>query len=347
MAQTRTRHSDNTPARDGPVLRPGRPADPGQPAAVVPAAATMGSVEEEAVTEPLGITSSGAEESKDRASTSAGDRPREKALADSEPPPADADEGERLFAESRQRKLRRLLRQCERINLMDFNTLSLAGWPDNFTLNAARRRRDSWLLGATIAALVFLSGMTGFVPAWIAGGGFGAFVVILLMGFSPVRRLYSSKSSYLDLILYRQQLLRDARKHVAHLEGELGLIWQCNELAEFNPTLSSPRFSTLKHLSEHRRLAASLSKREHIRLYLIFMLEAEKAYERMQTVYFEEHQRAIDRGWQSVAEAVTEQEGRERVSQMAPGDTADVAGNTGKIKQTSAERRGPDATANA
>ena len=307
-------------AQGGPVLRPGRPADPGQLTSVVPVDQTDTAPDETGVGEagdhPPAETG---EAAGGEAAAGSGDNESTEASG--------ADEAERLFAESRQRRLRRLLRQCERINLMDFNILSLSGWPDNYTLNAARRRRDSWLLSATIAALVFLSGMTGFVPAWIAGGGFGAFVVILLMGVPFVRRLYSSKSSYLDLILYRQQLLRDARRHIAHLEGELGLIWQCNELSEFNPTLSSPRFSTLKHLSEQRRLAGSLSRREHIRLYLIFMLEAEKAYERMQNAYFEEHQKAIDRGWQSVARAVTEPEGRQEAIAEGEGEDAGKARN--------------------
>ena len=302
MAETRARNNDSTVSRDDPVLRPGRPADPGGQGTPVTAPPDRQPVEgagDVPVDEAVDPLSGPSPDTKGGTATpvdgSAG------AGAEDE-----SEDVQRLYAETRQRRLRRLLRQCERVNLMDFNLLSLAGWPDNHALNAARRRRDSWLLSATSAALVFLSGMTGFVPAWLAGGGFGAFVVILLMGFPPVRRLYSSRPSYLDLLLYRKQLIRDARKHIAHLEGEVGLIWQCNELSEFNPALASTRFSTLKHLSEQRRLAASLSRREHIRLYLIFMLEAEKAYERMQTAYFEEHQEAIDKGWKTVADAVTE-----------------------------------------
>lgn len=280
------------------MLRPGRPADPGAPESALVPAAEDGQIGKS----PQTTTAS----QDDAPSPQPAEPGPTRAETADEAGDGEADEVERIYAESRQRRYRRLLRQCERVNLMDFNVLSLAGWPDNYTLNAARRRRDSWLLSATIAALVFLSGMTGFVPAWIAGGGFGAFAVILLMGFPPVRRLYSSKPSYLELILYRQQLLREARRHIARLEGEVGLIWQCKELAEFNSALSAPRFSTLKHLSEQRRLAASLTKREHIRLYLIFMLEAEKAYERMQAAYFEGHQQAIDRGWKSVAETITD-----------------------------------------
>ncbi|MFL1484331.1 hypothetical protein [Marinobacter sp. LN3S78] len=341
MAETRARNSDTTTAQGGPVLRPGRPADPGQVSSGVPVDRA------DSVPDERDAGEAGDHPPANTGEATGGESVAESGDDTSTEASSGADEAERRFAESRQRRLRRLLRQCERINLMDFNILSLAGWPDNYTLNAARRRRDSWLLSATIAALVFLSGMTGFVPAWIAGGGFGAFVVILLMGVPFVRRLYSSKSSYLDLILYRQQLLRDARKHIAHLEGELGLIWQCNELSEFNPTLSSPRFSTLKHLSEQRRLAGSLSRREHIRLYLIFMLEAEKAYERMQNVYFEEHQKAIDRGWQSVARAVTEPEGRQGVREEIAEGEADGAGKARKPDHESDRGKGPDKAASA
>ncbi|MCK7543403.1 hypothetical protein MLC59_04405 [Marinobacter bryozoorum] len=280
MADSTLKNRDTEHSVQEPVLRPGRPADPDLGGSSVPAvkgqAGTPSHSSGQSVVEggpgaQQGEAGSGNPDSESQTTTETSDS------TDSPDASAEQDEVERRYAESYQRRLRRLLRQCERVNLMDFNLLSLSGWPDSYTLSAARRRRDSWLLSATVAALVFLSGLTGMVPAWLAGGGFGAFVVILLLGVPFVRRLYTSNPSYLDLVFYRQQLIRDARRHVAHLEGELGLIWQCNELSEFNPALAAPRFSTLRHLSEQRRLAPSLTRREHFRLYLIFMLEAEKA----------------------------------------------------------------------
>lgn len=218
--------------------------------------------------------------------------------------PSAADEPqniEKTLAESRQRKLRLMLRQCDRVLLLDFNLLALPDWPDNYSLAAARRNRDVWLFCALLAAVVFLSGLTGFVPAWIAGGGFGAFVIILLLGVPGIRRLYTSRPSYLDLVIRRQRLLRDARKHIEHLEGKEGLVWQCARMAEFNPALKATRFSELLALSERRVLAKNLTRREHVRLYLIYLLEAEKAYTRAQQSFFEGHQQAIDLGWSSVA----------------------------------------------
>ncbi|HLT14220.1 MAG TPA: hypothetical protein VK006_09000 [Marinobacter sp.] len=210
---------------------------------------------------------------------------------------------EQALAESRQRKLRLMLRQCDRVLLMDFDLLSMADWPDNYRLAAARRSRDLWVLSAMIAATIFLSGLTGFVPAWIAGGGFGAFVIILLLGVPFIRRIYTSKPSHLDLVMQRQRMLRDARKHVEHLEGKDGLIWQCARMAEYNPGLRHSRFSDLVQLSEQRVLPRFMTRREHLRLYLIYLLEAEKAYNRVQQAFFEGNQQAIDKGWQGVAAA--------------------------------------------
>ena len=278
----------NSPAQ-APVLRPGRAADP-VPVPVAPGDQTPATVPanpaaESAPTGQAPETSSESEPSADRGES------------------RDTDSGkpERVLAESRQRKLRLMLRQCDRVLLMDFDLLAMNGWPDNYTMAEARRSRDLWLFSALSAAAVFLSGLTGFVPAWIAGGGFGAFVIILLLGVPAVRRIYTTKPSYLDLIITRQRMLREARQHVAHLEGSDGLIWQCARMADFNPALKNTRFSHLLRLSESRSLSRQLTRREHVRLYLICLLEAEKAYSRVQKAFFEGNQEALDRGWEEVA----------------------------------------------
>lgn len=293
--------SSDTVRGGEPLLRRGRPADP-------PPEAGDGGRSADAATGtelPDNRPERGAAPSVDRLETDdipAGDR----SVAESSTG-EDSQDIEKTLAESRQRKLRLMLRQCDRVLLLDFDLLALPDWPDNYTVAAARRNRDIWLFGALLAAVVFLSGLTGFVPAWIAGGGFGAFVIILLLGVPGIRRLYTSRSSYLDLVIRRKRLLRDARKHVEHLERKEGLVWQCARMAEFNSTLKATRFSELLALSERRVLARNLTRREHIRLYLIYLLEAEKAYTGAQQAFFEGHQQAIDQGWSSVA---AEPEGR-------------------------------------
>lgn len=273
--------SPDAKTRPAPVLQPGRPADPVQPPATVepdsPPAEASPPIPAGNIATP-------------------DDAPDAPASTDDEVEATAPAESKAAVVQS-MRHRRRLLRQCERVLLLEFNTLAIPDWPDSYTVAAAQRRRDLWLFSAMVAALVFLSGIPGLVPAWVAGSGFGALVLIVLSGVPMVRRLYSARPSYLDLILRRQQRIREAQSHIRHLEGEEGLAWQCAMMAEFNPALRSPRFSALVNLSEKRILARQLRRRDHIRLYLIFMLESEKAYERLQNAYFEGHQLSIDKGW--------------------------------------------------
>lgn len=289
MSENHAVDNTNAPATSGAVLRPGRAADPAPvaPESAINAAQRTAALQAE--TEEEGRP---------------GDSEREIQAGvteeDEEASPGSQDI-EQALADSRQRKLRLMLRQCDRVLLMDFNLLAMSDWPDNYQMAAARRSRDLWVFSALVAASLFLSGLTGFVPAWMAGGGFGAFVIILLLGIPFVRRIYTSRPSYMDLAIRRQRMLRDARKHAQHLEGKDGLIWQCARMAEFNPALRNTRFAELLQLSEQRVLPRYLTRREHVRLYLIYLLEAEKAYGKVQLAFFEGNQDAIDRGWQAVA----------------------------------------------
>ena len=250
--------SSETP---GAVLHPGRAADPA-PAPETDNAGKVAAGEHEPWAE------SDATDGAAEASTSPDHGDESDAEAEQDP-----EAREQALAQSQQRKLRLLLRQCDRVMLMDFNLLSMSDWPDNFSMATARRSRDLWIFSALVAASIFLSGLTGYVPAWLAGGSLGAFAIILLLGVPVVRRMYTDKPSYMDLLLKRQQLLRDARKHAAHLEGKDGLAWQCLRLADYNSSLRHRRFRIITQLSEHRGLTSWLNRRDRIRLYLIFLLE--------------------------------------------------------------------------
>ncbi|HEA51031.1 hypothetical protein [Marinobacter antarcticus] len=300
MAQNQNAAEALTDTAQGAVLRPGRLADP------VPADAQSAPGEDVKMASVPDALSKGAVNAGGQAVAKAeADRIRPGAESDGTNAPID-DTGPE-HAGSRQRTLRLMLRQCDRVLLMDFELLAMSDWPDNFTVASARRGRDLWVFSALVAAIIFLSGLTGFVPAWVAGGGFGAFVIILLLGIPVVRRIYTSEPSYLDLLMKRQRMMRDARKHVSHLEGKEGLIWQCARMTDFNPALKNARFSSLLRLSEQKALSRALSRREHVRLYLIYLLEAEKAFSQVQAAFFEGNQTAIDRGWQK---AVAEPEDR-------------------------------------
>ncbi|MGP4844319.1 hypothetical protein ACTXGQ_09330 [Marinobacter sp. 1Y8] len=264
----------DTQVKRAPVLQPGRPADP------VPQAVPVANTDDKAAAAP---------------ST---EQPRPDDQTDVvDGVSTEGESDDKIAVMSRQHNSRRLIRQCERVLLLEFNTLAMPDWPDDFAMASARRRRDLWLFSATITAIVFLAGIPGLVPAWIAGTGFGALVLVLLAGIPTVRRLFSDKPSHLDLVIQRQRRLKEARSHIQHLEGSEGLAWQCAMMSEHNPALKSQRFNTLVRLSEQRVLTRQLRHRKHIRLYLIYMLEAEKAYERLQNAYFQGHQLSVDKGW--------------------------------------------------
>ncbi|WP_097461038.1 hypothetical protein [Mangrovitalea sediminis] len=213
------------------------------------------------------------------------------------PTERDDREQEKLLFMSQQHRRRQLLRSCERVLMIEFDVLSMPDWPDNFALLQARRRRDYWLMAASVCAGLFLLGMTDLVPAWLAGTGFGAFALLCLLALPPVRHVFSERLSYAELLLERYRILRRAREHVRHLEGVEGLAWQCAQLSEFNPVLRHSRFAGLLRLSESGALAGSLKTRGHMRLYLIFLLEAEKGYTRLQEAYLHGRDRALEEGW--------------------------------------------------
>lgn len=218
----------------------------------------------------------------------------EEASADADPEAAlqMAREAER----KRQQRRRRLLHDCERLLLLDFDTLAMPGWPDHHQLNLARRRRDSWLLLLSVLAVVVLAGMGNLVPALIGGVAFGALALVALWGLPGVRHVFTNHASHMELLLKRRRLLHRARKHVEHLEGPIGLAAACRPLAEYNPALRRSRYTGLYNLSERGQLVDSIRNRSQAQLYLIFALEAEKAYNRLREEYLWTHEQMLDEG---------------------------------------------------
>lgn len=212
---------------------------------------------------------------------------------------------------SHQRQLRLIMRQCDRVLLVDYDVLAMEKWPDNAGIVAARWRRDLWFLVVVIAAVLFVGGMFGVLPAWLGGTGFGAFVTTLLLALPPVSRVFSSRPLHWELIQQRRQMLQDARRHVAHLEGSDGLAWQCERMAPFNPVLASHSFSKLREASEGHLLVRQLTERKYVRLYLFYMVEADKAYQRLQQAFLDSRQEGLEQGYMqsSIEEEVEEKAG--------------------------------------
>lgn len=228
-----------------------------------------------------------------------GDGSRESATEAGDPSgePAQQDrESERLAIQARQRRRRKLLHDCERLLLLDFDTLAMPSWPDHHRVNEARRRRDGWLALLSILSATVLLGLANLVPAVFAGVAFGLLGLAVLWGFPTVRHLFTPELSYAELLLKRRRLLHRARKHVEHLEGPLGLAASCRALSEFNPSLRHNRFTPLYRLSERGILAANIRTRARAQLYLIFALEAEQAYNRLRDAYLKTHEQLLEAG---------------------------------------------------
>lgn len=205
-------------------------------------------------------------------------------------------EAERLAIQARQRWRRKLLHDCERLLLLDFDTLAMPYWPDHHKVGEARRRRDAWLVLLSVLSAIVLLGLGNLVPAIFAGVGFGLLVLTALWGLPAIRHVFTRELSYAELLLNRRRLLHRARKHVAHLEGPLGLATCCRALAEYNPALRHNRFAPLYRLSERGILAANIRTRARAQLYLVFALEAEKAYNRLRDDYLRTHEQMLESG---------------------------------------------------
>ncbi|MEQ6885222.1 hypothetical protein [Salicola sp. Rm-C-2C1-2] len=207
-----------------------------------------------------------------------------------------AQEAAREAVRHRQQRRRKLLHVCERLLLLDFDTLAMPGWPDHHQVNQARRRRDTWVLTLSVLATVVLAGMASLVPALVGGVAFGALALAGLWGLPAVRHIFTQKPSHMELLLRRRRLLHRARRHVEHLEGPIGLAAACRSLAEYNPALRRSRYTGLYRLSERGQLVDSIRNRAQAQLYLIFALEAEKAYNRLRDEYLRTHEQMLEEG---------------------------------------------------
>lgn len=233
---------------------------------------------------------------------------------------------EKQLHHTRQRERRQLLEMCDRLLLLDFNTLAMPQWPDQFTVENARKQRDLWLFSLSVLSVLVLLGLVSLVPALVAGVSFGLGALLLALGLPPVRHLVTDRPSYAELLLQRQRLMRQARNHIRHLEGRLGLASCCRALGEYNPALSRPRFQRLYQLSQHGQLAHLMRTRGHCQLYLMFAMEAEKAYNRLQEVYLQAHQESIDAG---EAEPLDAREKTVRTELQTPAQGHKDGGETG------------------
>ena len=182
-------------------------------------------------------------------------------------------------------RCRRLLMTCEPVARVNYATLSMDDFPGNELVDQCRKARDFWTIGALSGFFVFFLGVLGLVAGWIAGLGSGICVLCVCFGFTPLRHYISKVPLLSEVLRQRRLLLKDALSHIAYLEGEQNLAFRCAALVEYNPGLNRPAFATIIAASKAGRLLNILRTKKHIRLYLLFMLESQKAFLRLEKFY--------------------------------------------------------------
>ena len=234
----------------------------------------------------------------------------------------EGDDAQQLSLAYLQSRRRKLLHDCERLLLLDFDTLAIPHWPDHHQLTQARKRRDTWLIMLGVLGTLVLAAMGNLVPALVGGVGFGLLVLCGFWGVPAVRHLFSDRPTYAELVLKRRRLIHQARKHVEHLEGSKGLAACCRALAEYNPALRRSRFQRLYRLSEKGQLASQIRSRAKSQLYLIFALEAEKAYNRLREAYLNAYREELENGEAPRLDATAEASDPEEVLHEVSSDPA-------------------------
>lgn len=200
-----------------------------------------------------------------------------------------------------QYRKKKLLAGCEPVMGLNYDVLAMDDYPENALVAAAKRDRDFWLAFATVFGGVFLVGLVGLLSAFIAGISAGLCVASLLIAFTSLRKFFFDRPPLHELISQRKAIEFKAINHVLFLEGNDGLAWRCRKMYKYNHNLERNMFSGVEKFSRERALKSVLMSRKHIRLYLLFMIEAQKAYKRLQRDYLENHFKHMEQGWDDTA----------------------------------------------
>lgn len=206
-------------------------------------------------------------------------------------------ERKRVSEEQNQQHIRKkLLAECQTVLNVNYDWLYLDDYPDNRSVALAKRNRDYWLFVCCVVFIVFCAGVLGVVPAWVGGSAFGLLFITLCFSIKSFRRFFSADPTLSELLQERKKLEFRALNHIKLLEGQEGLAWKCRKLAKYNQNLTRTLFQGVMDVSAQKRLFGVIKEKKHIRLYLQLMLEAEKAYKRLQKDYLKHHFSNLENG---------------------------------------------------
>jgi hypothetical protein len=193
------------------------------------------------------------------------------------------------------RKLR-LMKECEGVLLVNYDWLDMPDYPSNDMLAIAQRTREYTILLNTCLAILCILSFSGVVPAWVGGSALGLSFISLCISLTALRSFVIKSPSYREIMKERQKYEFQALGHIRLLEGNNGLAWKLENLAPYNSALKKEIFQSIIVYSRAKKLLKILRRKEHIRLYLIYLIEAEKAFKRLKEDYFSTHRELQLRG---------------------------------------------------
>ena len=82
--------------------------------------------------------------------------------------------------------------------------------------------------------------------------------------------------------------------HIHYIEGQQNLAFRCAALVEYNQGLNRQVFAGLIKASKAGNLIQVLRSKKHIRLYLLYIIEAQKAFKRLEKIYVQTRAAQID-----------------------------------------------------
>jgi hypothetical protein len=167
--------------------------------------------------------------------------------------------------------------------MVNYDLLALDDYPSNLQIDAAVKMRDAYVSVAGLVAGIFVVGLAGLLPAYVTGASFGLSLLFFALGLTDLQSLLHNAPSVSQLLRVRRQLEFNALSHIKYLEGSGGLAWRCSAMSAFNGNLHNNLFTKLVDYSKNGTLLRVLRNKKHIRLYLLFMLEAQKAYKSLQS----------------------------------------------------------------
>lgn len=196
-----------------------------------------------------------------------------------------------------QYRKKKLLAGCESVMSFHYDTLAMDDYPSNEAVAAAKKDRDQWIALCSVFTSVFLLGFTALIPAIIAGIACGSAALTFSLAFTPLRTKFFDAPPLSELLALRKQIEFKALTHIRYLESPHGLAWRCEKMKKYNSNLDRKLFRGMILRSKEQNLLQVIRTKKQIRLYLLYMIEAQKAYKRLQKDYLENHFKHLDQGW--------------------------------------------------